>query len=102
MIPPSLPPVRAAHQLWHDSLYEVQTVDTSREMGDMARRLRRGGEEKEEEEGGGEKEEEEEGGREEKIPGVYFRQYLPTSDMVWSYGGMRMELCPNVCVCVHV
>ena len=33
---------RAAHQLWGGSLYETQTVDTSSEMGHMARRLRTG------------------------------------------------------------
>ena len=33
---------RAAHQLWPESLYESQTVDTSKDMGDLARRLRRG------------------------------------------------------------
>ena len=64
---------RAAHRLWGDSLYEVQTVDTSGEMGEMARRLRQ--REEEEGEGGGE-------GERETIPGVYFRQYLPTSNRV--------------------
>jgi hypothetical protein len=43
-------------------------VDTSGEMGEMARLLRQA-------------EEEEEGGRE-TITGVYFRQYLPTSNKV--------------------
>ena len=44
-------------------------MDVSREMGEMARQLRQA----------------EEGEREnemETIPGVYFRQYLPTSDRV--------------------
>lgn len=62
---------RAAWGLWKDSLYEIQTVDTSREMGDMARHLRTGGR--------GEDERGEEG---ETISGVYFRQYLPTSNTV--------------------
>ena len=61
---------RAGHELWRESLFEIQTVDTSSEMGEMAHRLRTGGEE--EEEGGGE--------RHESIPGVYFRQFLPTSN----------------------
>lgn len=65
----SLP--RAAHRLWGDSPYEVQTVDTSGEMGEMARRLRQRKEEDGEREGEGE-----------TIPGVYFRQYLPTSNRV--------------------
>ena len=56
-------------------------MDTSREMGEMARRLRQMGESE------GERE-----GEEEVIRGVYFRQYLPTSD--------RVCVCVYVCVCV--
>ena len=37
-----VPPFRAAQRLWRESLFEVQTVDTSNEMGDIARRLRTG------------------------------------------------------------
>ena len=63
-------------------------MDTSGEMGEMARQLRlreeEEGEEKEEEgeEEGEEKEEGEEGRGRETVPGVYFRQYLPTSNRV--------------------
>ena len=50
-------------------------MDTSGEMGEMARLLRQ-------------TEEEEEGGRE-AITGVYFRQYLPTSNKVSEKGEER-------------
>ena len=33
---------RAAHQLWGESIYEYLCVDTSQEMGEMARLLRLG------------------------------------------------------------
>lgn len=33
---------RAAHQLWAESLYEYQCVDSSQEMGQLAAALRRG------------------------------------------------------------
>lgn len=64
--------VWAAHQLWAESIYEFMCVDTSQEMGEMARLLRLGGQtltgntvlEKE------------------SIPGVFFRQYLPLSGKV--------------------
>ena len=33
---------RAAHSLWGKSIYEYQTVDTSADMGELARSLRSG------------------------------------------------------------
>ena len=89
---------RAANQLWQDSLFEIQTVDTSSEMGDMARRLRAGGDLEEEQggEGGGGGGGWGGGGGEgrlcEAIPGVYFRQYLPTSN--------KVRYCP-LCMCIN-
>lgn len=64
--------VWAAHQLWGDTIYESQCVDTSQDMGEMARLLRLGGQTST-------------GGtvlEKESIPGVFFRQYLPLSGKV--------------------
>ncbi|KAL5466749.1 hypothetical protein EMCRGX_G030898 [Ephydatia muelleri] len=64
--------VWAAHQLWGESIYEYLCVDTSQEMGEMARLLRLGGQTAT-------------GNtvlENESIPGVFFRQYLPVSGKV--------------------
>ena len=95
---------RAAHQLWGRSLCEYQCVDSSREMGDLARVLLTGmfgnlttktcvysyasvlagGEEIAPEEGSPDLTVVQDRAA---IPGVHFRQYLPMSNKVISNTG---------------
>ena len=74
-------------------------------MGDMARRLRTGGDTEEEQGGevGGGGEREGEGRLCEAIPGVYFRQYLPTSNKVCSHSRtLALPVCALIRERCHV